>query len=168
MLKLFNGGHMKRELNPELFTERAVNTSPSPVDPHFLNTDRQIFELRKDSDNLNSEIDILSLHLAENIKQNQASFEKVNSAIQRLEQNHNGMAIEIGNKFHLMQSKLNERKAIDSKIQEMMDRHNNAINGFEIRIAQLQKIIAEKDAQLLGTQTLLNEAKIEITRLKRL
>jgi hypothetical protein len=37
-----------------------------------------------------------------------------------------------------------------------------------MRLTQMQKLMAEKEAQLLTTQATLNEAKMEIARLKRL
>jgi hypothetical protein len=77
-------------------------------------------------------------------------------------------AMESGQKISQLNQKLTERKSLEMKVQEMVDRHNNVIKSFEVRMGQLQKLLAEKDAMLVSAQATLNDAKMEITRLKRL
>jgi hypothetical protein len=52
-------------------------------------------------------------------------------------------------------------------MQETIDRHNTIMKAFEVRLGQMQKIITEKDEQIKEYQSLLNDAKMELGRIKR-
>ncbi|KYG66097.1 hypothetical protein AZI86_03260 [Bdellovibrio bacteriovorus] len=166
---------MQKELNPELFGEKKVVKS-SPADAaanlgnnsNYLNTDRQIFELRSQNQNLHNQLEKIVGSVNEWIKTSNVKFEKQASLLTRLEQSHNGLATEAGQKISMLSAKVNERRALDLKVQEMVDRHNNIVKSFEVRMNHLQKLLAEKEAQMIASQAALNEAKMEIARLKRL
>lgn len=166
---------MQKELNPELFGEKKVVKS-STADAaanlgngaNYLNTDRQIFELRSQNQALHGQLEKIVASVNEWIKTSNMKFEKQAALVSRLEQSHNGLATEAGQKISQLSAKLNERRSLDQKVQEMVDRHNNIIKSFEVRMNHMQKLLAEKDAQVIASQAALNEAKMEIARLKRL
>lgn len=165
---------MHKELNPELFGERRVSTG-SKMDTmsdnsgmNFLNTDRQIHELKLQNQALNDQMNKIVGTVNELIKTSNIKFEKQAQLVARLEQSHNGLATEAGHKLNVFSQRLNERKTLDAKVHEMVDRHNNVVKSFEVRMNQLQKLLADKEAQMVVCQTALNEAKMEIARLKRL
>lgn len=171
------GGVMQKELNPELFGEKKNPTTtrkegmmpPAPSsDPAYLNTDRQIFELKNQMLNLNEQFSKIYQALNEANKNNHSRMERFQQNLSRLETSHNGLALEAGQKLQQINNKLSERKALDGKIQEMVDRHNNVIKSFEVRLNHMQKLLAEKEAQTAAAYAALNEAKMEIARLKRL
>ncbi|MEN0057687.1 MAG: hypothetical protein AAGB31_02540 [Bdellovibrio sp.] len=167
---------MHKELNPELFGEKKAAKSPvlesagalNASANNYLNTDRQIFELRAQNQALADQLNKVVGTVNELIKTSNIKFEKQSHLMSRLEQNHNGLALEAGQKITQIMQRVNERKSIDLKVQEMVDRHNNVIKSFEVRMNHLQKLLAEKEAQMISCQTALNEAKMEIARLKRL
>ena len=166
---------MNKELNPELFGEKKIArnatmdaTSSVPAANNYLNTDRQIFELKAQNQALVDQINKMAGTINEMIKSTNNRFEKQQQMLQRLEQSHNGLALEAGQKLSHISQKVNERKSLDMKVQEMVDRHNNVIKSFEVRMNHLQKLLAEKEAQMVSSQAALNEAKMEIARLKRL
>ncbi|MGZ3745236.1 MAG: hypothetical protein ACXWRE_02550 [Pseudobdellovibrionaceae bacterium] len=171
------GGVMQKELNPELFGEKKSPSStrreslvpPAPsTDPAYLNTDRQIFELKSQMMSVNEQLSKLNQAMNEANKNGNARMERFQQGINRLETSHNGLAVEAGQKIQQINNKLSERKALDLKIQEMVDRHNNVIKSFEVRLNHMQKLLTEKEAQTAAAYTALNEAKMEIARLKRL
>ncbi|UXR64380.1 hypothetical protein EZJ49_15025 [Bdellovibrio bacteriovorus] len=167
---------MHKELNPELFGEKkvakssamdsvsAMGTAPNS----YLNTDRQIFELKAQNQALADQLNKVVATVNELIKTSNIKFEKQHHLLNRLEQSHNGLATEAGQKITQLNQRVNERKSFDLKVQEMVDRHNNVIKSFEVRMNHLQKLLAEKEAQMIASQAALNEAKMEIARLKRL
>lgn len=167
---------MQKELNPDIFGERRTpakatveaNHSPIPDTTGFLNTDRQIMELRQHVTTVGEELKKMSAQVQEFIKVSHLKIERLTQQMQRLEQSHNGMVQETGHKMSQMGQRLSERKALDSKIQEMVDRHTNVIKSFEVRMNHLQRLLSEKENQAISAQTALNEAKMEISRLKRL
>lgn len=166
---------MQKELNPELFGEKKLVKNPAAEsaanlgnNAGYLNTDRQIFELRSQNQVLHNQMEKIVASVNEWIKTSNARFEKQAAQMTRLEQSHNGLATEAGQKISQMNAKLNERRSLDQKVQEMVDRHNNIVKSFEVRMNHMQKLLAEREAQVAAGQTALNEAKMEIARLKRL
>lgn len=171
---------MQKELNPELFGEKKM-TKTSTMDrsmeaasalsatgANYLNTDRQIFELKAQNQAMADQMNKIVGTVNEMIKSSNAKFERQQALLTRLEQSHNGLATEAGQKITQLSQRVNERKSLDLKVQEMVDRHNNVIKSFEVRMNHLQKLLAEKEAQMISCQAALNEAKMEIARLKRL
>ncbi|XGC80298.1 hypothetical protein ACES2L_13280 [Bdellovibrio bacteriovorus] len=172
---------MHKELNPELFGEKKAVKTPlmdtgmysggagaQANSGNYLNTDRQIFELKAQNQALADQLNKVVATVNELIKTSNMKFEKQASLVSRLEQSHNGLATEAGQKITQLAQRVNERKSLDLKVQEMVDRHNNVIKSFEVRMNHLQKLLAEKEAQMISSQAALNEAKMEIARLKRL
>jgi hypothetical protein len=170
---------MQKELNPELFGDKKIMKSSSLMGAEssnsmansqnsFLNTDRQIFERKSQNQMLADQMNKIVATVNELIKGNSSKFDRQQALLTRMEQSHNGLAVEAGQKITQLSQKLNERKGLDLKIHEMVDRHNNVIKSFEVRMNHLQKLLAEKEAQMISSQTALNEAKMELARLKRL
>lgn len=176
-LRSTEGVLMHKELNPELFGEKKVVKTPSmdaastmgaASTNNYLNTDRQIFELRSQNQALVDQLNKVVATVNELIKTSNNKFERQQAQLGRLEQSHNGLATEAGQKITMLSQRVNERRTLDAKVQEMVDRHNNVIKSFEVRMNHMQKLLAEKEAQAIASQTALNEAKMEIARLKRL
>lgn len=166
---------MQKELNLEIFGEvkspsrvTAHRTMNEANEPAFLNTDRQIFELKSQMTQMNQQLEKINQTLNDSMRQQALKTEKFQQNIHRLEQSHNGLASEVGQKLSSVAQKMGERRSLDLKIQEMVDRHNNIIKSFEVRMNHLQKILQEREAQIVATQTALNDAKMEIQRLKRM
>ncbi len=171
---------MHKELNPELFGEKKIAKSPSmdrgmesasalaSNGTNYLNTDRQIFELKTQNQALAEQMNKIVGTVNELIKSTNSKFERNQHLLTRLEQSHNGLATEAGQKITQLTQRVNERRSLDLKVQEMVDRHNNVIKSFEVRMNHLQKLLAEKEAQMISCQAALNESKMEIARLKRL
>ena len=58
-----------------------------------------------------------------------------------------------------LSSKINERKVQESKIEDLLDRQNMVIRNFENRLTAMQKIINEKEIQLMNYASVLQEAQ---------
>jgi TolA-binding protein len=116
---------------------------------------------------VNEQLSKMTQAMNEANKNGSARMERFQQGLSRLETSHNGLATEAGQKIQQINNKLAERKALDMKIQEMVDRHNNIIKSFEVRLNHMQKLLAEKEAQTAAAFAALNEAKMEIARLKR-
>lgn len=166
---------MQKELNPDLFGERVTQQSATngsiaynPVDSSVLNQDRQILELKNQNKYLADQLNKVVSTLNEFMKNSNLKSERLTQGLNRLEQSHNGLAAEAGQKIGQLSQKIQERRAFEQKVQEMVDRHNNVVRSFEVRMNHLQKLLADKEAQFLAAQSALNESKMEIARLKRL
>lgn len=170
---------MHRELNPELFGEGTSSRShrpdsgasasggPSETATHS-GLDRQVHELRLAMAAMAEEMRKVSLQVQEFMKTSHLRMERLQQQVLRIEQSHNGMAQEVGQKFHTLGLRLGERKTLDQKTQELMDRHGQIVKSFEVRMNHLQRLLSEKESQFMNAQAALNEMKMELSRLKRL
>ena len=165
---------MQRELNPDLFGEnRAPTEAPSflpelTTEPHFLDVDRQILEIKAYLQKSDESARQNQAQWTDSLKGSHLKLERLQQMIARLENSHNGLAQEVGLRLTQMQQRIIERASYDEKTQEMIDRHNHVIKSFEVRMNQMQKLMQEKEVFLSLTLQALNDCKHEIARLKRL
>lgn len=118
--------------------------------------------------NHTNEINDLKLEVLEIQKNSKLRADRYNQSLQRLENQQNQLAADIAEKFALLLQKLNEQKKYDQKVQDIVDRHNNLLKGYEVRVNQMQKLLMQKEQDYVEAVTTLKELKAEISRLKRL
>ena len=165
---------MQKELNPELFGENLAksrvvdNVQSQPPNGPLLAMEGKIAETRSQLHQLGESLTSVVNQVNEFIKGSQGKFERLNQVVKRLEQNDQAINLEAAQKISQISSRLGERKTMDLKIQEMVDRHNSVLRSFEVRFNQMQKLMSDKEAMLVSAQAALNDAKMEISRLKRL
>jgi chromosome segregation ATPase len=165
---------MQKELNPELFGSGVVGQSrykenETPNSHRAVQqTEQKIAEVRAQMKGLTEQMAYLTSQVNEYIRSSQGRLEKMNSGVKQLEMSQESLRQETGQRLSMAHQRLNERKSMDMKMQELIDRHNSVLRSFEVRLHHMQKLMAEKDAQMIATQATLNEAKMEIARLKRL
>jgi hypothetical protein len=102
------------------------------------------------------------------IRMSQTKFERLQQTLQRLENNQSEAVLETAQKLGQMHARMAEGKNLEAKIQTMVDRHQQVLRSYELRVAQLQKLLSEREADLIESQAALNESKMELMRLKRL
>ncbi len=160
---------MQKELNPELFGE--TNTKSRVLETkapnQLIGMEQKVSETRGQIYQLSENLSKIVSQINEFMKSSQLKFERLNASVQRLEQGHQALNTEAVQKLGQLHNRFAERKTMDLKIQEMMDRHNSVLRSFEMRLGQMHKVLTEKEAQLLQSQSALNDAKMEIARLKR-
>jgi len=163
---------MQKELNPELFGTGVVGQSrykEESVMPHrqVMATEEKIAELRTQVKFVMEQMAGLVAQVNEYIKSSQMKLERMQTGLKAMENNHSSTRGETEQRFAHIHHRLSERKIMDGKVQDMMDRHSNVLRTFESRMNHLQTMLAEKDAQVVAAQAALNDAKMEIARLKR-
>ena len=160
---------MQKELNPELFGETSTKSRVlEPKAPNqLLIMEQKVSETRSQIYQLSESLSKIVSQINEFMKSSQVKFERLSAGIQRLEQGHQALNTDAVQKLGQLHNRFAERKTMDLKIQEMMDRHNSVLRSFEMRLGQMHKVLSEKEAQLLQSQSALNDAKMEIARLKR-
>jgi hypothetical protein len=183
---------MQKQLNPELFkTEiRTENKNlgfeqPSHIpvikqvsitgqsgqsfqsDERYARPESKFTEMIKENSQLKLQVQDLTTKFMEYQKINQTRFERYNQAITQLQENMQVLVGDWTQKIGNLQNKLTDRKNMDTKMQETIDRHNTILKAFELRLGQMQKIITEKDEQIKEFQSLLNDTKMELSRIKR-
>ena len=166
-------GRPVRELNPSLFGEGSSKTKllEGPINnqfPHLIQSDQKIQDLKSQISIMAETMGKWNQQYAEFMKTCQLKFDRVGQILTKLESNDQAIISEATQKFSRINDRLAERKSVEAKIQEMIDRHNSVVRSFELRLNQMQKLLADKETQMMSTQAALNEAKVEIARLKRL
>jgi hypothetical protein len=115
-----------------------------------------------------NELNEVKMEILEIQKNSKLRADRYNQSLQRLENQQTQMASDIGEKFALLFQKMNEQKKYDQKVQDIVDRHNNLLKGYEVRLNQMQKLLSQKEQDYVEAVTTLKELKAEITRLKRM
>lgn len=171
---------MSRELNKELFGLKSptvqdkpvARTSTLPLEFEVREEDWRILKshvefLKKKSQELEAKVTGMETKNNELFQAAKTRIERLGAATQRLEEASKLKFQDVANKISGLVSKVTERKVADTKIEEMISRHNQAIQAFELRTQQLQKIISEQEMQIMNHRSALLEAQRELARLKR-
>lgn len=161
---------MQKEINPLLFGENSSKSTlversmPRPT----LQIEQKIADNQSQITQVKEALQRVVQQMNEYTKNNQAKVERMTAALQKLEMNDIALATETSEKISQLHARVGERKSMDVKLQELVDRQNNVLRTFEVRLNHMQILLNEKDAQLVSAQAALNEAKMEIARLKRM
>jgi len=169
---------MSRELNPELFPElRRSEAAPKPSESHLSEgvseedirlLAGQVEILKRRLKDHESRIEMANTRITDLVNATKSKFERVLGFTQRLDEFTKSSLRDMITKHSQLVSRVNERKLDDTKIQELVDRHNQLVQSFELRMTQMQKIIGEQELQLMSSRAELQEAQREIARMKRL
>lgn len=161
---------MQKELNPDLFGETSnksrVYENHNQSQVNYL--DQKVLETRTQMRSLGDQLQKIVGQMNEFIKSTQGRFEKTNQQILRLEQNDQTILKDLSQRISSVHSRFSDKTNMEYKIQEMMDKHQSILRSYELKLQQIQKILNERDAQLISTQALLSETKMELARLKRI
>lgn len=168
---------MQKELNPDLFGDtgrsqgRVVpgSAAPSQVEQSYITeVDRRIVELRGQIQGVVDQLNRFGKQVQEALQGQHKSLQAVQKDVLRLE----GQMDQVSNNSSQSQSRnqlqLIEGRQIEHKVSQMLERHQTVLRNFEVRVNQLQRIIKEKDEQLMIMRSQLIESKSELARLKRL
>ena len=168
---------MQKELNPELFGESSVmrtrvvdsgNSASGMSHQQVMQVDQKLAEMRSQVGGVVEQMNRLSVQLSDFMRVSQNKFEKLQGSMVQLEKNDQALSVDNTQKLTHLAHKLGERKTLDLKVQEMINRHNSVLKTYELRLSQLQKLISEREYQINATLAQLNETKAEIARMKRL
>lgn len=114
------------------------------------------------------ELEELKSQILEYQNSTKLKMDRLQSTMQKWEQNYSDLTQEVSSKMAALIQKINDQKKYDQKVQDIVDRHNNLLKGYEVRMNQLQKLLQQKESDYVEAHSALKEAKSEIARLKRL
>lgn len=146
--------------------EEAARRVPyAPVDVKAM--EAQLTSLRLALGSMEKRTETLGFKMEELARTVHARLERFSQAIVRVEDSMNKSNQDSSQKFAMVAAKVNERKITDMKVQELVDRHNSIIRNFENRLLSMQRLVSEQEMSLHNAQAALDEARNEISRLKR-
>ncbi len=163
----------RKQLNPELFGETknhnfVDNSSSQQTLPHLMQVEQRVLDLKTQIVAVIDHVTKLTTNFNEHVKRSSLKFEQVQTVLQQLQQNDQILQADTSQRLSQIHMRVGDRKMFEEKVQELIDRHQQVLKSFEMRISGLQNILAEKEHQFMQAQAALNEAKMEIARLKRL
>jgi chromosome segregation ATPase len=174
---------MQRELNPNLFGSNASDNRGEARETSAAKDLRQVVRLIETQvkeaaqqaktashqvRDCAAQMHQMQLKLDEINRVQSARMDRLTQAFARLEQYQGQSVRELSEKYAGVASRVNERRVSDAKIEDLIDRHNDVVQGFETRLKQMQKVIAEREMQMLKTMTVLEDARAEIARMKKM
>jgi chromosome segregation ATPase len=182
---------MQKELNPDLFPtgsntsnqgnhKNKVSSSDfsaenrEPLRQRLENkiqiqeTDEKFAEVRLQIKLMQEKLASVVGQVNEFIKSSQAKTDRQQAHLKSIDTQHQAHTQDLQAKLTHVHHRLNERKNMEQKIQELIDRHNAVLRSYEVRMTHMQRLISEKESQYLQSQAQLNELKMEISRLKRI
>lgn len=161
---------MAKELDPSLFGEGSWSVSRTVEKPKVSveHLENKIVDLRLQVRDIKEELRRWSVETDEFRQATQGRFEQLAQRLSRVEDVQNKVSDEVVLKVSQLHHRLGDRQIYDKKVQDLIDRHNSVLRSAEMRLAQLQKVVEEKEAQIISAQVALNEAKMELAKLKRL
>ncbi len=181
---------MHRELNPQLFgNQTPIEKMGQPVDPtkpaagimgrsespqsnkqipypaiDVKAIEHQINTLKVALLQMEKRTDSLSMKMEELGRTTHGRLERFSQAILRMEEVQNQQNQENAGRAAQIMAKVNERKVSDSKVQELVDRHNTIIRNFENRLLSLQRLVSEQEMALHNATAALEEARAELAK----
>lgn len=178
---------MQKQLNPQLFgssyspqsspqdslqsfkqdfIQAKIESPRSDSSVQIQSLEEKVERLFRQSQEFQGQISQLAFHSEENLKGVRVKSDRLQQKVLQVEQKQDSLVIETSQKIHFLQQKHIEQKKLEENIQNLIDRQNNLLKGYEVRMAQMQKLLAEKEAQMISTLAALNETKAEIQRIK--
>lgn len=152
---------MSRQFNPDLFeSENMPNTESSGFALGQIETmKRRVRDLELQNHQLLQKIEKMALHYEQKMSQMSAQQKSFEAAMkQKMDDSLKNQTI--------LSNRMTERKVIDTKMQELLDRHNQLVQNFETRLSQAQKLSKDQEMKLMTYQSTLNDILREIRNLK--
>lgn len=163
---------MQKELNPALFSDSGLYTTrvvePSARESQVLLLEQKLTESHEQIKKLTDSFHQVVQQVSESLMQIHQRQDLIQKNFESLEKQQSIINRDFQNQLQSMASKVSDKRASEIKVQEMIDRHNGLIKSYEVRLNQVQKLIVEKENQSIQLQSSLNEARMEIARIKRL
>ncbi len=147
---------MSRTLNPQLFG--PVETPIVKIEGAAIQQ-RKVSEIESQIENVNQKLDRWAHIMEQKIQQLHTAQKTILGQMKQMSENFSGQIAG-------MHTKLSERRQVDAKTQEMIDRHNQLVNTFESRFQHLQKVTTEQEIKLMTYQSTYDEVLREIRGLK--
>ena len=150
---------MARTLNPQLFGSTSAPTASANTDLIGQVAVRKVRDVEIQVETLDQKIEKWVQILDSKIQKLQAGQKSLADQMKM-------MSDHFTQQTSTLHNRLNERRAADAKVQELVDRHNQLVHNFELRLSQLQKLSSEQEMKLMTYQATYDEVLREIRGLK--
>ena len=161
---------MKRELNPNIFGQQTpapeLGRSISRFDESEASAPSLPHEARHELKTLRADLVDLEKETALEIHQAVQHSEALANHFTQLFESLSTRIAHIEAQMGEHQNAQSEQNDVNQKIEDLLERHNQIVRNFENKMIHLSRILSEQEVQLLGSQSALEEAHREISKLR--
>ena len=180
---------LNRELDPGLFGANSANsgsiashglqappqpptTQPGraipypPIDMRVL--EAQVLQIKAVLAQFDRRMDQMAAQVNELGRDSLSRLDRYEKQLLRLEDGIQRLTGDTSSRLASLAARVNERKVSDSKLQDLIDRHNLLVRNFENRLSSLQKLAGDQEQALLSAFAALEDARADLARLKRM
>ncbi len=182
---------LNRELDPALFGSTSGNVATGTIASHALQPppqqpstqpgraipyppidmrvlDAQILQIKAMLVQNDRRMDQMAAQVNELSRDSQSRLDRYEKQLLRVEDGIQRLTGDTSSRLASLAARLNERKVSDSKLQDLIDRHNLLVRNFENRLSSLQKLAGDQEQALLSAFAALEDARADLARLKRM
>ena len=137
-----------------------------PIDMRVL--EAQVLQIKAVLSQFDRRLEQMAAQINETNRDNQSRLDRYGQQLLRLEDGIQRLTTDTSNRLASLAGRVNERKVSDSKLQDLIDRHNLLVRNFENRLSSLQKLAGDQEQALLSAFAALEDARADLARLKRM
>ena len=137
-----------------------------PIDMRVL--EAQVLQIKAVLAQYDRRMDQMAAQIGEMNRDSQGRLDRYGQQLMRLEDGIQRLTADTSNRLAALAGRVNERKVSDSKLQDLIDRHNLLVRNFENRLSSLQKLASDQEQALLSAFAALEDARADLARLKRI
>lgn len=137
-----------------------------PIDMRVL--EAQVLQIKAMLSQFDRRLDTMAAQINEISRDSQGRLDRHGQQLLRLEDGIQRLTTDTSNRLASLAGRVNERKVSDSKLQDLIDRHNLLVRNFENRLSSLQKLAGDQEQALLSAFAALEDARADLARLKRM
>ena len=115
---------------------------------------------------LKKALETLKSGVQELAKTHHFKLERIAASLKRMDEVQSHLRQEIARNYAELSGKVQERRLAESKINDLILRHDLMVANFDSRLAQMKKTVDDKEMRFLQTQSALEAVHREIQKFK--
>ena len=143
---------MASEINKDAFGNKRNVMSGGPVE----NLAEHFADLQKKVGDLETRIELTNDRLMDLATASKERFNRTQSAISNLEYNFKNHSNDFKHELNLIQGQLTQKRVVETRVQDLIQKHSEQVTLFEKRLQDLKKQIQGQDMKLMDAFSRIN------------
>ena len=159
----------RRRIDARVFSEEGVQHQPPELSADDLWRGSALSEEFSDLKAY------LKTCLNESENRSQTTYENVNRKVSGLEKKVELLALRMkevadvqSRRIRELAQGINQKSIAETRIEEVIEKHNQTINSFEVKMRQMQKVIEDQEIKLIHANEKLRQAVAALEKARRL
>lgn len=133
------------DLNKDLL---STNRSVASVDP-VQNLAQHFTNLQKKVGDLETRMELTNDRLMDLATASKERFSRIQSTISNMEYNFKNHSNDFKHELNTLQGQLTQKRVVDTRVQDLIQKHSEQVTLFEKRLQDLKKQIQGQDMKLM-------------------